>query len=42
MFYFRDRAGTEFVVGMTPIGILALLYEFGPRRLAVLRTGFSR
>ena len=41
MFYFRDRQGVEFVVGMTPIGIAALKYEFGPRRLGVLRTGLQ-
>ncbi len=37
MFYFRDRDGIEFVIGMTPVGIVALKYDFGPKRRYVLR-----
>jgi hypothetical protein len=41
MFFFRDHARREFVIGMTPRGVLALNYDFGVRRVAVLRTGLS-
>lgn len=41
MFYFQDRDGKEFVVGMTPVGIVALSYDFGVRRVGVRRTGLS-
>jgi hypothetical protein len=41
LYYFRDNEGREFVVGMTPLGVLALDYDFGPRRLAILHTGLS-
>jgi hypothetical protein len=41
MFYFRDRNGRPFVVGMTPVGIAALRPNFGPKRTEVLRTGLS-
>lgn len=30
MFYFRDRNGHPFCIGMTPLGIAALEIEFGP------------
>ncbi len=33
MFYFRDLDGRPFCVGMTPLGIVALELEFGPRLL---------
>lgn len=39
MFYFRDHARHEFVVGMTPFGVEALNYDF-TQRSAVIRTGF--
>lgn len=42
MFYFRDRDGVEFVVGMTLVGIVALKYDFGVKRIGVRRSGFSR
>jgi hypothetical protein len=38
MFYFRDRDGVDFVVGMTPDGIAALKMAFGPTIRYVLRT----
>jgi hypothetical protein len=41
MFFFRDHLRREFVIGMTPRGVLALNYDFGSRRIAVLRTGLS-
>jgi len=41
LFFFRDHARREFVIGMTPLGVLALNYDFGSRRVAVLRTGLS-
>ncbi len=41
MFYFQDRDGKEFVIGMTLIGILALSYDFGVPRVGVRRTGLS-
>ena len=31
MFYFRDRYGHPFCIGMTPLGIAALEINFGPR-----------
>ncbi|HBE40174.1 MAG TPA: hypothetical protein DDW27_03055 [Bacteroidales bacterium] len=31
MFYFRDRNGHPFCIGMTPLGIVALEINFGPR-----------
>lgn len=31
MFYFRDRYGHPFCIGMTPLGIVALEINFGPR-----------
>lgn len=37
MFYFEDRDRTRFVVGMTPIGIVALQYDFGAKQLYALR-----
>jgi hypothetical protein len=40
LFYFRDHTGKEFVVGMTPFGVLSLNYDF-EKRLGVLHTGFS-
>jgi hypothetical protein len=33
MFYFKDERGHPFCVGMTPVGIVALEIEFGPRLL---------
>ena len=33
MFYFKDRSGHPFCIGMTPLGIVALEIEFGPRLL---------
>lgn len=42
MFYMQDYQGTPFVVGMTPIGILALEFEFGPKILEVRNTGLQR
>lgn len=41
MFFFRDRSGRPFVVGMTPVGIAALRPNFGPKRQEVLRTGLG-
>lgn len=41
LFFFRDHLKREFVIGMTPLGVLALNYDFGVRRVAVLRTGLS-
>jgi hypothetical protein len=41
LFYFRDHQRREFVIGMTPSGVLALNYDFGVRRGAVLNTGLS-
>jgi hypothetical protein len=41
LFFFRDHLRREFVIGMTPLGVLALNYDFGSRRVAVLRTGLS-
>jgi hypothetical protein len=31
MFFFKDARGNPFCVGMTPVGIVALEIEFGPR-----------
>lgn len=42
LFFFRDIDGKEFVLGMTPFGLLALNYEFGVKRGDVLRTGISQ
>jgi hypothetical protein len=42
LFYFRDQNRQEFVVGMTPLGILSLNYDFGVKREAVLHTGLTR
>lgn len=33
MFYLRDQQGQPFCIGMTPMGIVALDIDFGPRRL---------
>ena len=41
MLYFQDRDGEEFVVSMTLVGIVALSYDFGVRRVGVRRTGLS-
>lgn len=38
LFYLRDRRGSPFVIGMTPMGITALNLDFGARRTGVLRT----
>ncbi|WP_026872532.1 hypothetical protein [Inquilinus limosus] len=40
LFYFRDHERRQFVVGMTPYGITALNYDFGVKRIGVLRSGF--
>ena len=40
LFYFRDRAKREFVVGMTPFGVVSLNYDFDTARAGILRTGF--
>jgi hypothetical protein len=40
LFYFQDHEKRKFVVGMTPLGIVSLNYDFGIKRTAVLRTGF--
>ena len=37
MFYFKDNEGTEFVIGMTPVGIAALKLHFGPNIEGVVR-----
>lgn len=37
MFYFEDRQGQAFVVGMTPVGITSLQADFGPKRTGVIR-----
>ena len=34
-------SGRESVTGMTPFGVLVLNYDFGVKRVAVLRTGIS-
>jgi hypothetical protein len=39
--YFRDRRNNEFVVGMTPLGVTALDYNFASK-IGVLRTGLAR
>jgi hypothetical protein len=41
MFFFRDPADVEFVVGMTPFGVTALLYDFGLPVQRVIRTGIN-
>jgi hypothetical protein len=41
LFYFRDHQRREFVIGMTPFGVLALNYDFGVKRQGILRTGVS-
>lgn len=41
LFYFRDHTRREFVVGMTPLGVVSLDYDFGAKRTAILRTGLS-
>ena len=33
MFYFKDRSGHPFCIGMTPLGIVALEIDFGPKLL---------
>ncbi len=42
LFYFRDHAQKEFVIGMTPFGVTALTYDFGTKRTGVIRTGFGQ
>jgi len=42
MFYLRDAQNRPYVLGMTPVGVLALEPDFGVKRLTVLRTGLSR
>lgn len=42
LFYFRDQNQKEFVVGMTPLGVLSLNYDFGIKRETVLHTGLTR
>jgi len=39
LFYFKDHAQKEFVIGMTPFGVLSLNYDFG-KRVMILRTGY--
>lgn len=41
MFYLRDAEGHPFVVGMTPVGIVSLERNFGPRELEILDTGLD-
>jgi hypothetical protein len=40
MFYFRDRNGHPFCIGMTPLGIAALEINFGPRLLRYGRVNY--
>ena len=40
MFYFRDEHGKEFCVGMTPVGIITLDINFGPRILGYARIDY--
>ena len=40
MFYFRDRSGVPFCIGMTPLGIVALEINFGPRLLGYGRVEY--
>lgn len=40
MFYFKDRTGHPFCIGMTPLGIVALEIEFGPRLLGYGRVDY--
>jgi hypothetical protein len=42
LFYFRDHEKREFVVGMTPLGVVSLNYDFDTGRAGVLRTGFTQ
>jgi hypothetical protein len=42
MFYFKDRRGEPFCVGMTPAGIVALEIRFGPRLLGYGKMDYSR
>jgi hypothetical protein len=41
LFYFRDHEKREFVIGMTPFGVVSLNYDFDTGRAGVLRTGFT-
>jgi multidrug efflux pump subunit AcrA (membrane-fusion protein) len=41
MFYLRDSDHRPYVMGMTPVGVLALEPDFGVKKVAVLRTGLS-
>jgi len=41
LYFFRDYEQKPFVVGMTPFGITALNYDFGVKRVGVLRTGLE-
>lgn len=40
MFYFKDRSGHPFCIGMTPLGIVALEIEFGPKLLGYGRIDY--
>lgn len=40
MFYFRDRYGHPFCIGMTPLGIVALEINFGPKLLRYGRINY--
>jgi hypothetical protein len=40
MFYFKDQRDNPFCVGMTPVGIVALQIEFGPRLLGYGRVNY--
>ncbi len=40
MFYFRDRYGHPFCIGMTPLGIAALEINFGPKLLRYGRVNY--
>jgi len=40
MFYFRDRNGHPFCIGMTPLGIAALEINFGPKLLRYGRINY--
>jgi hypothetical protein len=40
MFYFRDRYGHPFCIGMTPLGIAALEINFGPKLLKYCRVNY--
>ena len=41
MFYFKDRSGHPFCIGMTPLGIVALEINFGPRFLNYGRIDYN-